>query len=386
MAVYKVIQDVEAEDKFLGPLTFKQFLLGGGAGIAGYLIFYFITREIWFMVALLLPVFLFFAILAFPWSKDQPTELWLAARIRFLLVPRTRIWDQSGAKDLVQITVPKREVHIYSDGLNQEQVRSRLNALASVVDTRGWAVKNLSTSTTNNVDSDRLIVGTSQAPSESDAILSSTVDIMDEQVNPVAKQFTSMIQQSEDKHREETLAMIQAARQQRDTGPTLPPVAQHSLAPQSNDWVTQEQQNSKVPSLTSFQGAPVVSPGMNENASRIGISTPLSTTPDINEEQILEQVHRKKKRDAEFLKHSHQKVIKPLSEQMDSDTSEAEVSEFAPASTLPPAMAPQTPSTTPVNPAILALADNDDLNVETLARQAKRDLPDNGEEVIISLH
>jgi len=39
MAVYKVPQDVEADDKFLGPLSFKQFLFAGGALISGYLTF-----------------------------------------------------------------------------------------------------------------------------------------------------------------------------------------------------------------------------------------------------------------------------------------------------------------------------------------------------------
>jgi hypothetical protein len=43
--------------------------------------------------------------------------------------------------------------------------------------------------------------------------------------------------------------------------------------------------------------------------------------------------------------------------------------------------------TAPVNPAIINLANNDDLNIETLARQAnkKQDTLDDGE-VVISLH
>ncbi len=37
MATYKVIQDIEAEDKFLGPLTLKQFIFGAAAVFFGYL-------------------------------------------------------------------------------------------------------------------------------------------------------------------------------------------------------------------------------------------------------------------------------------------------------------------------------------------------------------
>ncbi|MGH7158305.1 MAG: PrgI family mobile element protein [Candidatus Saccharimonadales bacterium] len=33
MATYKVIQDIEAEDKILGPLTLRQFIYAGVAAI-----------------------------------------------------------------------------------------------------------------------------------------------------------------------------------------------------------------------------------------------------------------------------------------------------------------------------------------------------------------
>jgi hypothetical protein len=70
-----------------------------------------VTKGIWPVAIVFLPFFIFFTALAFPWSKDQPTEIWLASRIRFFLVPHKRIWNQTGMKDLVTITVPKREVH-----------------------------------------------------------------------------------------------------------------------------------------------------------------------------------------------------------------------------------------------------------------------------------
>lgn len=54
-----------------------------------------------------------------------------------------------------------------------------------------------------------------------------------------------------------------------------------------------------------------------------------------------------------------------------------------PAVSSDPATSPaQSASITPVDPAIIKLANNDDLNVETLARQAKKDKPDDGEVVI----
>ena len=40
MAVYKVIQDIEAEDKLLGPLTLKQFIFGAVAVGFAFVAFY----------------------------------------------------------------------------------------------------------------------------------------------------------------------------------------------------------------------------------------------------------------------------------------------------------------------------------------------------------
>lgn len=430
MAVHKVPQDVEAEDKFLGPLTFKQFIFLGGAGISGYVIYLMLVKELWFLSAIVFIPFLFFAVLAFPWSKDQPTELWLASRIRFMLVPHRRVWDQSGVKDLVQITVPKREVHVYSDGLTQDQVRTRLNTLASVVDTRGWAVKNLNMSTTNTQNnSDRLVPLTPITPSNAQAIVSSANDMMDVQANPVAQQFDSMIQQSEQKHRQDTLAMIQAARQEVKApvaSPQMPSLPQAMpqntptpMAPASSGQTpsttvqaiqrarsssaatnnatpagpatpyTWDVDKKSDPMLTAFQDNVVVAPGENQTSRTMGMGVPVNQGPAIqkeDEDKLLEHVKQKKRQDADFLKHSHQKVIRPLSEQTDSNSTESQAPEQTPGPFASFATnSPQTPSTPPVDPAILALADNDDLNVATLARQAKRDMPDEGE-VIISLH
>src|SRR5690606_31729392 len=92
---------------------------------------------------------------------DQPSEIWLLAKIRFFLKPRLRLWDQSGQSDLVNITAPKKEEEHLTDGLDQTQVTSRLQALANTLDTRGWALKgvesNLSTAQLASASSDRLL-------------------------------------------------------------------------------------------------------------------------------------------------------------------------------------------------------------------------------------
>lgn len=412
MAVHKVPQDVEADDKFFGPLSFKQFLFGGGSLVLGYVIFVALSRGAWPFAIVILPFFAFFTALAFPWSKDQPTELWLASRIRFLLVPHKRIWNQSGMKDLVTITVPKREAHIYSDGLSQDQVRSRLNALATVVDTRGWAVKNVMATPQGAVvpmqqqttPSDRLVEARSDASlTERVAVVESTQDIMDDQQNPVAQQFNSLLQQSTEKHKQDTLAMIQQARhnaeqQAAGAGPTLPPVSPQAAVQaqpaqqQDTSWLLTQKKQPTDPTLASFQQTATVLPGQTATDPATNIGVGIATVGKQDEEKLLEHVKEKKKRDKEILQRSHLKVIKTPEEIKQEEAEErakaAEESIRQQMAEQEAAMAQYTPtpaSTTPVDPAILNLASNDDLNVETLARQAQKDKLDDDTEVVISL-
>ena len=89
---------------------------------------------------------------------------------------------------------------------------------------------------------------------------------------------------------------------------------------------------------------------------------------------MLQKVHKQQQLDAQFSSNSRLKTIQPLGQ----NPSGNQPSVSQPQTT-------QTPSTHPVNPAILNLAGNDDLTVDTLARQVDRDKPDE-DEVVIQLH
>src|SRR5690242_6635109 len=108
MSTYKVIQDVEAEDKLLGPLTLRQFIYAGICAISLYLTYFVVAKGAAFLAAVFLPVAVVTGFFAWPWGADQSTEVWALAKIRFLLKPRRRIWDQSGVKELVTVTAPKQ--------------------------------------------------------------------------------------------------------------------------------------------------------------------------------------------------------------------------------------------------------------------------------------
>lgn len=141
MATYKVIQDIEAEDKFVGPLTLKQFVFAMAGAFFGYLSFFMLTKGLTWALLITLPPMFFAFFMAIPWSSEQPTDLWVLAKIRFRLKPKKRIWDQAGIQELVTITAPKKEEKPRTKDLSETEVRSRLKALAETIDSRGWIIK-----------------------------------------------------------------------------------------------------------------------------------------------------------------------------------------------------------------------------------------------------
>src|ERR1043165_5457079 len=138
MAVYKVIQDVEAEDKLFGPLTFKSFVYAIIAGTLAFVNFKLLLIGApikWIFIPMFAIPMILFGVLASPLGRDQPTEVWLLSKIRYFLKPRARIWDQEGMDELVTVTAPKKEELRLTKDFSQSEVHSRLKTLASTLDT-----------------------------------------------------------------------------------------------------------------------------------------------------------------------------------------------------------------------------------------------------------
>ena len=140
MSVYKVPQDVEADDKLLGPFNFRQFIyLIIVAGCIALDIF------LWGifpgLIILPLPVIIFFGALALPLRKDQPMETYLAAVVSFYLKPNKRFWQPDGVEHLIQISAPENKEESLTKDISQNEASRRLSYLADIVDTEGWAIK-----------------------------------------------------------------------------------------------------------------------------------------------------------------------------------------------------------------------------------------------------
>lgn len=133
MGQYKVPQDVEAEDKLIGPLSLRQFIyvvigLGWGALMWRLLMF-----NIVIMILAIIPITGFFLLLGFGRRQEQSFENYFVALVQFMFVPRIRMWD----KDLTQEEMIKVEIKKPELVIEKNIPKSRLQQLALIMDTHG---------------------------------------------------------------------------------------------------------------------------------------------------------------------------------------------------------------------------------------------------------
>ncbi len=140
MAVYKVPQDVEAEDKLIGPFGFRQFIYLIIVAFACF-VAYVLSQIFVGLILIPLPFILFFAAIALPLRKDQPTETYLAAILQFNLKPKKRLWMPDGVLSTVEITAPKTIEERRTKDISQDEALERLDRLSQIMDTRGWATR-----------------------------------------------------------------------------------------------------------------------------------------------------------------------------------------------------------------------------------------------------
>jgi hypothetical protein len=371
MAVYKVIQDIEAEDKLIGFLTLKGFIYAAIAGTLTFIEFRLLfigTPLKWLFILMFLGPIILFGVLASPLGREQPTEVWLLSRVRFFFKPRRRVWDQSGVNNLVTITAPKRIEHQLTKNLSQTEVHSRLQALASTLDSRGWAVKNATLSVgaapsyleDSAEGSDRLIEPSSLPQNTQVIDIHAADDIMDEQNNPTAQNFAALMQQADTDRKKSIVDKINAARAGDSTFLDQP-------ATPGQD------------SLTVFVGRNIVAPAAaDDNAP----STKDSIGP--TEKQFLDRLHREETElERRLPKNFRVKSARSVDQKPVTKTAASTVTK-APAST------PPNPVTPEMQAAKLELAQSgNDLSVASIAHLAnhKNQMQRIGpNEFVIALH
>lgn len=217
MAVYKVPQDVEADDKLIGPFSFRQFIYLIIVALAGAAA-WGLSRLFIPLAIIPLPVILFFGALALPLRKDQPMEIYLAALVSFYLKPRKRLWEADGVQSLIEVTAPKILEVQRTKELSQDEAQKRLSYLADIVDTGGWAIRG---------------VAMPDAPSamKSDVFYEAqqTEDILADD-GGVSRSFDAMINEADARRRQEVMQRMQASS-------TPPPPDPYANLPQTSTSV-----------------------------------------------------------------------------------------------------------------------------------------------------
>lgn len=332
MATYKVPQDVEADDKLIGPFSFRQFVYLIIVALAGFIAW--ALSQIFIGLALIpMPVILLFGALALPLRKDQPMEIYLAAIVSFYLKPHQRTWDPEGVESLIEVTAPRVVEQSRTKDLSHDEAERRLGYLANIVDSGGWAIRG------GGPDPNSAMVADVFYDAQN------TSDPLDTN-NSVAQSFDYLMKQRAEEAKQETLAKMRSA-----------------LLNQADQTVAA----APTPAPTAQMPTP----------TQIPATEPISATPQ-NTPQV------------DPVDGMHQKVIQPLSDnvaaaQPSSDLANALAAAIAPATPQTSAYLPteepqqqtatenpQSTSDTPVSPDIINLATNPDLSVATLSKEAHR--------------
>jgi hypothetical protein len=369
MAVYKVPQDVEADDKLIGPFSFRQFI---------YLIIVAIAiaiawglSQLFIPLAIIpLPVIIFFGALALPLRKDQPMEIYLAAVVSFYLKPRKRLWRADGIQSLVEITAPKVVEIQRTKDLTQTEAERRLSYLADIVDTGGWAIRGVATSQSTSPMQNEVFFEAQQA----EDVLATD--------GRVAGSFDTMINQSDQRRRQEILDRMHQS--EVNTQPDIP--APQYTAPSLADPYASFGAPTQPPS---FPGEPSVFAEPQTPPQVMNVPQPIIT-------EVQPQVTFDP-----YPNSMRQSVVTPIGEKPTvpaRPTVQPQATSYqqpapSPASVQVPSTpvaqsAPLTTSEKVVAPDIIDLANNhSDLSIETLARQANRNRQQEADEneVIISL-
>lgn len=245
MAVYKVPQDVEADDKLIGPFSFRQFiyLIVVAISCAGAWGLYTIFIP---LAIVPLPFILFFAALALPLRKDQPMETYLSAVVSFyFLKSRKRFWQPDGIDSFVTIIPPKSEDVRRTKDFGEDEATRRLGYLADLVDSHGWSVRGEGVPVPDTSISNDLYYESQR-----------TEDMMDAS-NAAGQRFAAGLQQSRIASHDTAIAHMQATPAPDQQAPSLTQTALENplLAPEQpfNPMARQEPAQ-PAPSTDSYLG------------------------------------------------------------------------------------------------------------------------------------
>lgn len=131
---FKVPQNIDLEDKIVGPLTLIQFLFVLGGGLVDYLLYLTIHGGLIFWI-LAVPIAIIALAFAFVKIQDQPLTHFIKAGLVYLSKPKKRVWQRHGLVKPVVYAAPKK-VQTQTAPTKRRVEKSELEQLAQRLDTR----------------------------------------------------------------------------------------------------------------------------------------------------------------------------------------------------------------------------------------------------------
>ena len=142
---FQVPQFVDVEDKIIGPLTAKQFLMFVVNALIGAAIY--VAMPLPVFVALIIPITIFFLLLAFYKVNGRSFVWFLYAVLHYVLTGKLFLWERRGETPNIRISsITAVETALARRGVRSlERVgaaaESRIQQLARILDTSGNVVE-----------------------------------------------------------------------------------------------------------------------------------------------------------------------------------------------------------------------------------------------------
>lgn len=357
MAQYKVPQDVEADDKLIGPFSFRQFvyLLIAGGLIALAVALCQLTPLLILVPA---PFIILFLILALPLKKDQPMETYLAAIISYYLKPHTRKWTPGQRETTILITAPKVVDEVRTREITEEEATHRLSFLANLVDSEGYAIK-----------------GNTSMREDLLAEANATADMYE---NYRAQSLNMAIDRDkQERHDEAIQEMRDAINRRSEIDTSTATISNDRGMVRERETVPNAENKPATPLTNTLTNMAMPETNVSKNEAVAAIVDPLANNSDVVVMPTSAPVVSKGN-DTELdidIKAIRKEEEKEATEKAEKKEEEEEKTENV-----------EKNATTTAKPSIIELASNTDFTVATIAKEANRlNRKDEGE-VFISLH
>ena len=136
MSQFVVPQFIDVEDKILGPITVRQFIILLVIGGVDFLLYYLLDFLLFLIIGL--PVFLFGSTVAFVRVNGQPFHFYLLNLLQYARRPRVKFWDKSRTDEELRAlgrehAPPPSVTRVHKEPLSS----SRLMTVSLVVNTGG---------------------------------------------------------------------------------------------------------------------------------------------------------------------------------------------------------------------------------------------------------